>query len=466
MSLKERNKEVFNVEACTLCGDCFSLCPELQLPKDVAIDEIKALIAGENTKHVLQHCTTCFSCNLICQNDCKPYQLILENWNSLYKKRGAPPIYRFVCPSLKSNIWDMLYVLMPKEEKELINTWMNQPEKETILLVGNYTHILSFILGDTKLFQYFTPVDLLDHWETGAYLYQGGYLDVVQKIGEKCRNDFTKWKTKTIVPFLDAVHHTLIEMQPDEMGVNFDQKIVNFNDWLLTKISSGEIKLSEKLDFTVTVHDTCFSKTGADKYWDPPRKILELTGCKIIEMEHIRKCSLCCGFGAGASWTKNFHIMFDIIKVAIPKFKEAEATGADALVTYCGGCLYLLWVAHEIFNSKIKVFHMIELVRMSMGESIDLTQKQHKERAWDIISVVTYHLFISLFRKPFYIEKIEMDKEDFGTRKFVSLKIIRWFLRFKLNRFLFRKIFLLLVPILSTPRKWKKKNGKSKQKKE
>ncbi|MHA1718643.1 MAG: (Fe-S)-binding protein [Promethearchaeota archaeon] len=460
MSKIMRDTQVFNEQACTRCGDCFHLCPELKLSREDAISEIKALIMGENTKYVLQHCTTCFSCNLICPNDCKPYQLILENWNSLYKKRGAPPIYRFVCPSLKSNIWDMLTVLMSDEEKEWINKWMNQPEKETIFLVGNYTHILPFILGDTKLFEYFTPVDTLDHWEIGAYLYQGGYLDVVQEIGEKCLFDFSKWKTKTIVPFLDAVHHALTVMQPKEMGVKFDQNIIHFNEWLLTKISSGEIKLNEKLDLKVTVHDNCFSKTGESKYWDPPRRILELTGCKILEMKHIRKYSLCCGFGAGASWTKNIHIAFDIIKVSSEKFKEAEATGADALVTYCGGCLYLLWAAHEIFNSKIKIFHMIEIVRMAMGEEIDFSQKQHKERAWDIISVITYHLFLSLFSKPFYIEEIELDRDDFGSHKFIILKIIRWFLRFRFNRWVFRGMFKFLLPILSTPRKWVKKKKK------
>jgi len=457
MSLKERNKQVFNVEACTLCGDCFSLCPELQLPKDIAIDEIKALIAGENTKHVLQHCTTCFSCNLICPNDCKPYQLILENWNSKYIKRGAPPIYRFVCPSMKSNIWQMLYVLMSKEEIGWIDKWMNQTNKESIFLVGNYTHILPFILGESKLLNYFTPVDLLDHWECGAYLYQGGYLDVVKRIGEKCKDDFKKWNTKKIVTFLDALHHVLTNTHPQEMGIDFSQNVIPFNQWCLNMLEKGEIKFTKQLNLNITIHDNCYSKTGGAIYWDPPRKILRLTGCKIMEMEHIRGDSLCCGFGAGASWTKNIHIAFDILKVAQIKLKEAEATGADVLVTYCGGCLYLLWAAREIFKSKLKVFHSFELIRMAMGESIDISQKIHIERAWDIISIISYPLFISIFHKPFYIEEITMDPKSLGSRKFILLRIMRWFLGFKLNRAIFRKLFLFMLPRLSTPRKWEKK---------
>jgi hypothetical protein len=77
---------------------------------------------------------------------------------------------------------------------------------------------------------------VLDHWEVGATFYQGGYLDVVRRIGEKCKEAFHGWNVKTVVPFLDAVHHMLSTVQPREMGVTFDQKILNFNEWLLKMI--------------------------------------------------------------------------------------------------------------------------------------------------------------------------------------------------------------------------------------
>jgi heterodisulfide reductase subunit C len=70
------NKALFNKSACSLCGDCLHLCPEINLPIDVAKEEKKFLIAGKGSKYVLSHCTTCFSCNLICPNDRKSYELI------------------------------------------------------------------------------------------------------------------------------------------------------------------------------------------------------------------------------------------------------------------------------------------------------------------------------------------------------------------------------------------------------
>ncbi len=75
-----------------------------------------------------------------------------------------------------------------------------------------------------------------------------------------------------------------------------------------------------------------------------------------------REHSLCCGFGAGASWERNVHFPFDILASGRKKMQEAEATGAEALVIYCGGCLYLLWAARELFQSDVKAYHHIELV--------------------------------------------------------------------------------------------------------
>ena len=47
MAIVPRNKEVFNEEACTRCGECFHKCQELQLPLEEAKKEIEGLITGK-----------------------------------------------------------------------------------------------------------------------------------------------------------------------------------------------------------------------------------------------------------------------------------------------------------------------------------------------------------------------------------------------------------------------------------
>ncbi len=442
----------FKEDLCNLCGICFNECPVLELPIDEAKAEMKRLIDGKNTLYVLQRCNTCFSCNLYCPQKANPYQLILERWNDLYKERGAPPLYYFVCPTEDRNIWQLLNLFLSNRERRWIYKWMHYVPKseDTVLLIGSYTHLLPFIIGDSKLLDQFKPIDRIDQWEGGAYLYQGGYLDIVQRIAERTKRDFDSWGVKNVVATLDAVEYIFKEVHPKEMGVNHDQEFINFNHWMLDKIDSGQINLQNQLNLTVTVHDNCYSK-AAGSYWEDPRSILEKCGCKILEMEHIKKDSLCCGFGAGASWVKNISLPFDMISEGVKKFKEAEETGAEALITYCGGCLYLMWATKELLRSKIDLYHIIEIVRMAMGEELNYP-KNHIERAWDVIAIITYSLLVSTFKKNFFLGNITYDEvlSTFIPKKYLLLRLIRYIFDFKLIRIIYSKLFRLIMPIMRT----------------
>jgi len=443
----------FNEKACTRCGLCLHKCPVLKYPIDRAKEEIKRLIKGKEISPVLFKCTTCFSCNIFCPENANPYQLILERWNDLYYIRGAPSLYTFVCPTREPNIWQLLNILLSTNEKRWVLKWIyNIPEPDKpILLIGNYTHLFPFIIGGSKILKYFSPLDLIDHWEGGAYLYQGGFLDVVQKIAQKTKKDFDKWENEKIVATLDAVQYIYQEVHPKEMKVQHEQEFKNLQDWMLDKINSGELEIKNKLDFTVTVHDNCYSKVSNGRYWDAPREIIKKCGCKIIEMEHNKEDSLCCGFGAGASWVRNISIPFDIIHEGIKKFEEAENTGAKALVSYCGGCIYLLWASRELLGSKIDIYHIIEIVRMAIGEELNYPH-DHIERAWDIIAIITYEWILSLFKPNFYIKKVSYDEErtTFKPQNYTFLKLIRTAFNSSLIRKVYRKFFLVMMRVLNT----------------
>ena len=449
------NKRIsaFNKDACNLCGECFHQCPVLLLPIEESKKEMERLIEGKESKYILSKCNSCFSCNLYCPQQANPYQLILERWNDLYKIRGAPPLYRFVCPTEEPNIWQLLNIFLSNQEKKWVNKWVTHKPSpnENILLIGNYTHLFPFVIGGSKLLESYTPISRLDQWEGGAYLYQGGYLDTVQKIAKRCDSDFQNWGVQTVTHTLDAVHFIFSEVHPVEMGVTHEQKFINFNEWMLKQIENNKITISNKLNISVTVHDNCYSKAGGEAYWDVPRAILKKCGCDLIEMEHIRKDSLCCGFGAGASWVKNMSIPFDIISEGIKKFKEAEDTGAQALVTYCGGCLYLMWATKELMGSKIDLYHIIEIVRMANGEQLDYP-RYHKKRAWDIITIITYQLLISIFQNNFFIKKITYDKNlnTFWPKKYRVLRLIRLLFNISLVRKVYAKIFCLLMDVMKT----------------
>nr|MDO8084916.1 (Fe-S)-binding protein [Candidatus Sigynarchaeum springense] len=444
--------QAFDAGACTRCGTCLQQCPVLRYAAEEAKAEIQKLIARQPSS-VLARCNSCFSCNLYCEQHANPYQLILENWNALYQARKAPPLYKFVCPTEEPNIWQLLNAFLSPAERRWVKAWMDYEPKpgDTVLLVGNYTHLFPFIIGGSKLLRGFKLVDRIDQWEGGAYLYQGGYLDVVRLIARNAETDFKRWKPKKIVPFLDAVHYIFTEVHPKEMGVRHEHEFENFNKWLLSEVESGRLNLPNKLGIKVTVHDNCYSKVMAGEAWDVTRKILKKCGCHVVEMEHHKRDSLCCGFGAGASWVKNMSIPFDILYEGRKKFKEAMATGADGLVSYCGGCIYLLWAAKELFDVDIDVYHVFEIVRMAAGEKLDYP-RQHEKRAWDIIAIITYQLAVSLLQRPFPITKLSYDKErsTFTPRNVFALKAIRLLFNSGLVRGVYRKMFSVLMNLLKT----------------
>ncbi len=443
-------KHLFRAERCDFCGRCFSLCPVMRLPLNEAAEEMKRLAGGGESLHVLQQCTSCMSCNLYCPADARPYSLIQERWNERYRREGAPPLYEFVCPTRTPNIWQLLNLFLDEKERAWITEWMDRAPApgDTVLLVGSYVHLFPFIIGGSALLDHFCAVDRLDHWEAGAYLYQGGYLDEVRRIAEHTRDDMARWGACTVVSLLDAVHNLYSRVHPEEMGVTHQATFVNFRDWLLDRMKDGTVRVRRPLDITVTVHDNCYSKPFGPECWDAHREILSRCGCTLVEMEHHRENSLCCGFGKGASWTGNFTMPFEIIAEGAKKIREAEKTGAAALVSYCGGCIYLLWAARELLGSRIDIYHSVEIVRMAMGEDLDYP-RDHLRRAWDVIAIITYQLAVSLFRKNFRIDAIGFDAErsTFRPGKRLFLRMLRRAFDVKPVRRAYAALFRLLMPV-------------------
>jgi len=64
-------------------------------------------------------------------------------------------------------------------------------------------------------------VDLPGHWECEAYLYQGGYLDVVKQIGQMVREDLDRWGVRRVITVLDAVHVMFTRVHPERTGSIF-----------------------------------------------------------------------------------------------------------------------------------------------------------------------------------------------------------------------------------------------------
>jgi heterodisulfide reductase subunit B len=419
-------------------------CPELSLSEEDARRAVDELIAGADgplAKRVLADCASCFSCNTYCPTDAGPYYLVLSRFNDLYKRRGASPIYRYVCPNMKQNAWSTLNVLASPGERGAFSRWhrdLERPGKRP-LVIGNYAHLFPHIF-ESPLFDSFTLLDPIEHWESGAYLTQAGYIEVVREIGEAVRPFYDELASGETTPFLltDSVILLMTRIFPDNYRLT--EEPISFTHWLSDELWSGRIELTEKISLRLAVHDNCYAKVEGDSLFDAVRAILADTGAEVVELAHNRCDSLCCGFGRGAADIPKVSVPFKIMKGAMRKLAEAEESGADGLVTYCTGCMYLLWSARELTGSRLGVYHLVEPVTMAMGAYPYDDLARQRERAWDIIAQITYFYIKSLFQSRFFIGDVK--KSEYRPDHVPSLPLLS-FLRIILSFSPVRRIFAL-----------------------
>jgi Fe-S oxidoreductase len=176
--------------------------------------------------------------------------------------------------------------------------------------------------------------------------------------------------------------------------VKHDFEIVHISQLTESLLKEKRLKLSRKVPLRVTYHDPCHlgrmaepylpwkgqkveiltlvyiynppkpERRGAGGVYDAPRNVLrQIPGVKLVEMERIREYAYCCGAGAGvkaaypdfALWTAN------------RRLEEAEATGAQALISTCPFCGTNFRDGLSSRGSSMKYYDLTELVARSIG---------------------------------------------------------------------------------------------------
>jgi Fe-S oxidoreductase len=392
-----------------------------------AVSELIEGRHGKGARAVLSGCSSCFTCNTVCPTGADPYFLVLARWGELYQERGAPAIYRFVCPNQPDNIWTNLSVLASDEEKARFSRWHNNlklPPKRPLVL-GNYAHLFPHI-ADSPLFTDFTVTDPIGHWECGAYLTQAGYLSEVETIARMVKADLDRRADREVFFLTDSVFLLLTRLLPEHFGITYGPGIKSFTMWLAQSLGEGAIPLKEPVNKTLAVHDNCYAKAWGDPLYDAAREVLTRTGARVVELAHNRDGSYCCGFGRGAADIPKHAIPFEIMRGAVRKIREAEEAGADGLVTYCTGCMYLLWAARELSGSRVAIYHLVEPVTMAMGAYKYADLVRQRERAWDIIALITLAYSKSFFQQRFFIgDPADIRYRPDEGRRNAVLKILR-----------------------------------------
>ena len=104
-------------------------------------------------------------------------------------------------------------------------------------------------------------------------------------------------------------------------------------------------------------------RRGTYGVYEPPRNILKsLPGVTVSEMDRIKEYAWCCGAGGGVKETNPEFAKW----TAAERIAEAEASGAEILVTACPGCEQTFSQILKENSSRIKVFDIVELLMQTI----------------------------------------------------------------------------------------------------
>lgn len=130
-------------------------------------------------------------------------------------------------------------------------------------------------------------------------------------------------------------------------------------------LASGKLKLTKKLDYTVTYHDPCYLGRYNGVY-DAPRRVIAATGCKLVEMPRHADRATCCGAGGGRIWMDEGQVTE---RPSESRIREAVAlNGVETLVVACPKdvTMYRDAVKTTGYEDKIQVKDLTELVYEAM----------------------------------------------------------------------------------------------------
>jgi len=386
----------FRDDLCDRCGICFEQCPVLELPENDAKREIDTLIHGDTGNSlVLQQCVTCNACDFVCPQQANPYGLILENHNKEGRTKGLPYIAKFIFPNEPENMWTATRVLMNKDELSLVHSWeenLKSPRKE-VLLTGFYNNLMPYI-AHTSLLDDLKPaiVGSDSMFGIGEDAYRIGFLEEAARLGRLAKEKFSKIGVEKMYCFMVVEASMFTDVLPKKFDIDFDFEVDLIDNWILDRLKNGKIPVKKRLNMNVTVHDNCCGRYMDGVLQNTTREIAERTGCRIVEMPHIRENALCCGWAGtvptlfGPTSGNPFHTLVNLLQSLYLRLQEAEATGAEAMVVPCPGCCVFLSLIKVLTNSPMEIYLPVELAQLSSGET---PVHKHEQRAWDILAVTT-----------------------------------------------------------------------------
>ena len=372
-------KQLLDLDACTMCGRCTSVCPAHATgkpldPREIVLKSGEVMAATGTpsttapysadpeitvsadslferiTPEEIWACTTCKACDEICPVN-------IEITDKIFDMRRYLSLMEADFPAELGNAYRAM--------ENQMNPWgMNQGERGdwaddidgvTIVDPGEpLQHEYLYWVGcagsfddkNKKVTQAMAKllrradidVAILGPSEmcTGDSARRSGNEFLFQMLAQPNVEMLNEMGVKKIITQCPHCFNTLANEYP-QIGGNYE--VVHHTQLLEELIDSGRLDVAEAtLEERITYHDSCYLGRHNDVYVAPRKVVGSIKGIEVVEMQRNGTKGMCCGAGGARMW------MEETVGVKVNDERAAEAlsTGASRVATACPFCYIML----------------------------------------------------------------------------------------------------------------------------
>ncbi len=372
-------KQLLDLDACTMCGRCTSVCPAHATGKpldpreivlkvgevmaasgtpatsppigaDAEITVTSANVFERVSSEEVWACTTCRACDEICPVNIEILDKILDMRRYLSLMESDFPTelgtaYRSMENS--GNPWGMAQSARADwagDFEGLVVLDGSDPiEAEYLYWVGcagsyddknrKVTRAMTELMQRAGVdFAVLGPAEMC----TGDPARRSGNEYVFQMLAMQNVETLNGMGVRKIITQCPHCFNTLGNEYPQLGGC---YEVIHHSQLLEQLVDSGRLDLSEaRLPERLVYHDSCYLGRHNDVYLSPRRVVGSIAGLEVVEAPRNGTKGMCCGAGGARMWMEE-HVGE---QVNVVRSRELLATGADRIATACPFCYVMI----------------------------------------------------------------------------------------------------------------------------
>lgn len=385
-------KQIFDSDACTICGRCQDGCPAYltgkQLSPKKLVQDIKthwleraavaikakgmtpqkALVGEVIELQELWDCTSCMYCMEHCPASIEHLPKIIDMRRYLVLNESRfPQELQTAFQNLERNYTPWAFSHSTRADwAEGMNVPLmaNARDAEILFWVGcagaydaRYIKVTQTLARLLQIAGVRFAILGTEEKCCGDPARRAGNEYLAQTLMMENISTLNNYGIKTIVTACPHCFNIFKNEYP-EFGGKYE--VIHHSELIVSLIESGKIRLSGDKSSTITYHDSCYLGRYNHIYEKPRRTLKAIAGQRLIEMRRSKDRGLCCGAG-GARMFMEERIGK---RINIERTEEALALKPDIIGTACPYCMSMLvdGVKDKEASERVQVKDIAELV--------------------------------------------------------------------------------------------------------